>query len=69
MASLETDEITEVVSFSRFYNDIIADISITQEYYRKLLSEKPIPGYILNFVKEPFIINLSTKRQMQVMKS
>ena len=54
---------TEVMSSSRFSNEIITDISI-QEYYRNLLCEKPIPGYIRYFVKEPFIIHLFTKRQI-----
>ena len=55
---------SEALSSSRFSNDMITDISITQEYYRNLLSEKPIPGYIQYFVKDPFIIHLYTKRQM-----
>ena len=60
---------TEVMSSSRFSNDLITDIFILQEYYRNLLCEKPIPGYIQYFVKEPFIIHLYTKRQIEVMKS
>ena len=48
---------------------MITDISIIQEYYPNLLSEKPIPGYIQYFVKYPFIIHLYTKRQIEVMKS
>ena len=58
----------EVNSSSRFSNDVITDISLTQDYYRNLLNEKPIPGYIQYFVKEPFIIHLYTKRQIEVMK-
>ena len=34
-----------------------------------LPSEKPIPGYIQYFVKNPFIIHLYTKRQIEVLKS
>ena len=60
---------SEALSSSRFSNDMITDISITHEYYRNLLSEKPIPGYIQYFVKDPFIIHLYTKRQIEVMKS
>ena len=30
-------------------NDMITDISATQEYYRNLLKEKPIPGYVQYF--------------------
>ena len=59
---------SEALSSSRFSNDMITDISITQEYYRNLLSEKPIPGYIQYFVKDPFIIHLYTKRQIEVMQ-
>ncbi|KAI6654487.1 hypothetical protein LOD99_883 [Oopsacas minuta] len=58
----------EAISFNRFSNDLITDISITQEYYRNLLSEKPIPGYIQYFVKEPFIMHLYVKRQIEVLK-
>ena len=60
---------TEVMLSSKFSNDINTDISSIQEYYRILLCEKPIPGYIEYFVKEPFIIHLYTKRQIEVMKS
>ena len=59
---------SEALSSSRFSNDMITDISTTQKYYRNLLSEKPIPGYIQYFVKDPFIIHLYTKRQIEVMK-
>ncbi|KAI6648569.1 hypothetical protein LOD99_8049 [Oopsacas minuta] len=59
---------TEAISFNRFSNDLITDISITQDYYRNLLSEKPIPGYIQYFVKEPFIMHLYMKRQIEVLK-
>ena len=41
---------SEALSSSRLSNDMITDISITQEYYRNLCSENPIPGYIQYFV-------------------
>ena len=51
----------EVNSSNRFSKDMITDISATQEYYRNLLNEKPIPGYVQYFVKEPFIIQVFDK--------
>ena len=47
---------------------MITDISITQEYSRNLLSEKPIPRYIQYFVKNPLVYTY-TKRQIEVMKT
>ena len=46
---------TEVMSSSKFSNDIITNISITQEYYHNLLCEKPIPGYIQYIVRSPLL--------------
>ncbi|KAI6648389.1 hypothetical protein LOD99_8179 [Oopsacas minuta] len=59
---------TEAISSNRISNDLITDISVNQEYYRDLLSEKPIPGNIQYFVKEPFIMHLYMKRQIKVLK-
>ena len=58
----------EVNSSNRFSNDMVTDISATQEYYRNLLNEKPIPGYVQYFVKEPFIIHLYTMQQIELLK-
>ena len=58
----------EVNSSNRFSNDMVTDISATQEYYRNLLNDKPIPGYVQYFVKEPFIIHLYTMQQIELLK-
>ena len=34
------------------------DIAATQQYYRYLLPNSPIPGYIQYFVQDPFIVYL-----------
>ena len=47
---------------------MVTDISATQEYHRNLLNEKPIPGYVQYFVKEPFIIHLYTIQQIELLK-
>ena len=48
----------EVNSSDRFSNDMIADLSRTQECYCNFLNEKTIPGCLQYSGKEPFIIHL-----------
>ena len=44
------------------------DIAATQQYYRYLLPDSPIPGYIQYFVQDPFIVHMYGSKQIDLLK-
>ena len=44
------------------------DIAATQQYYRYLLPDSPIPVYIQYFVQDPFIVHMYGSKQIDLLK-
>ena len=59
---------SDTKSLDRFSNDDLVDISETQQYFRSLLPDDALPGYIQYLVQDPFIIHLYTKKQIELFK-
>ena len=47
-----------IKSESQFSNCYMVDIAATQQYFRYLLPDSLMPGYIEYFVQDPFIIHM-----------
>ena len=43
------------------------DVAATQQYFRYLLPDSPIPGYAQYFVQDPFIIHMFCYKQMEIL--
>ena len=59
---------SEMKSENRFSNSYMEDVAATQQYFRYLLPDSPIPGYVQYFVQDPFIIHMYTSKQIQLLK-
>ena len=59
---------SDVKSRERFSNDDSVDILETQQYSRSILPDDLVPGYVQYIVQDPFIINLYTKKQIEIFK-
>ena len=44
------------------------DVTATQQYFRYLLPESPLPGYVHYFVQDPFIIHMYSYKQLEILK-
>ena len=42
------------------------DIAATQQYFRYLLPDYPIPGYAQYFVQDTFIVHMYTLKQIEL---
>ena len=58
----------EIRTQNRFSNSYMEDIAATQQYYRDLLPDSPIPGYIQYFVQDPFIVHMYGSKQIDLLK-
>ena len=59
---------SEIRSQNRFSNLYMDDIAATQQYFRYLLPDSPIPGYVQYFVQDPFIVHMYTLKQIELLK-
>ena len=59
---------SELKSKTRFSDSYMEDISTTQQYFRYLIPESSIPGYVQYFVQDPFIIHMYTYKQVELLK-
>ena len=58
----------ELKSKKRFSNLYMEDATATQQYFRYLLPEFPLPGYVQYFVLDPFIIYMHFYKQTEIQK-
>ena len=54
-------------SESRLSHSYMEDVAATQQYFRYLLPDSPIPGYVQYFVQDPFIIHMYCYKQMEIL--
>ena len=59
---------SDVKSRERFSNYDSVDILETQQYFRSILPDDLVPGYVQYIVQDPFIIHLYTKKQIEIFK-
>ena len=59
---------SEIRTQNRFSNSYMVDIAATQQYYRYLLPDSPIPGYIQYFIQDPFIVHMYGSKQIDLLK-
>ena len=59
---------SEIKFESRFSNCYMEDVAATQQYFRYLLPDSPMPGYIQYFVQDPFIIHMYSHKQIELLK-
>ena len=52
----------------RFFNFYMEDVTATQQYFRYLLPESPLPGYVQYFVQDPFIIHMYSYKELEILK-
>ena len=58
---------SEMKSESRLSHSYMEDVAATQQYFRYLLPDSPIPGYVQYFVQDPFIIHMYCYKQMEIL--
>ena len=44
------------------------DVTATQQYFRYLLPESPLPGYVQYFIQDSFIIHMEFYKQLEILK-
>ena len=59
---------SEIQRQNRFSTSYMEDIAASQQYYRYLLPDSPIPGYIQYFVQDPIIVHMYGSKQIDHLK-
>ena len=44
------------------------DVTATQQYFRYLIPESPLPGYVQYFVQDAFIIHMYSYKQLEILQ-